>query len=141
MTVPEKQKSRPGLAFVENGAIKVIDPSPGNEPAAIVPAAEIIVKVNGNQITSRTEVTQDCIIDVVTKTEVTPPALNITVSKDRMQAYLEIKPEIKLSYFLKDQPPARNLQLEVEKVVEETFPLNLMLPESMFTFPLCTMLG
>lgn len=124
--MPEKAKHRPesGLASVQEGQIKIVDPPPGGEPATITPAEGITLKINGSPVTTETEVTENDEIIVEPETETVPARLNIVVSEDKMKAYLEVIPEVKKIYRLKDRPPARRLRLETEQVEKETVPFG-----------------
>ncbi len=118
-------QTKPGLAAVENGKLKIFDPSPGEQPAKIIAAEGIVLKINGEQIDSETEVNQNDTIETVPKSELTPAEINIDVSKDKMAAYLEIKPEIKITFSLKDQPPTPNLVLATEQQTKLQIPYSI----------------
>lgn len=121
--VSDEQKNKlAGTAFVENGVIKVVNPLAGKEPASIIPTPDTIVQVDGIKVTGATEVTEDNVITVEFNDKTIPPELIIDVSRDKMGALLEVKPETRITYYLKDQPPARLLRLEVNKRLQETNP-------------------
>jgi len=124
MSKLKEHKATPGLASVEKGQIKVTGPSPGEQPATVIPTKGIILKINDTPITTESEVTERDTITVEPETKIIPAELKIIVSENKMKAYLEIKPEIKVTYVLKDRPPAGKLRLEAERLETETNPFD-----------------
>ncbi|MCF8009839.1 MAG: FapA family protein [Clostridiales bacterium] len=122
---PAQKEYCPGRAAVENGQVKVAGPSPGEEPAVVVPCEAVVVKVNGNVIEGETKVTEDDNIEVEHFVDVTPGKANVVVSKDKLKAYLEIIPEIKITSVLKSHPFTLRLELETEKKEESYCPFTL----------------
>ncbi|EKQ56369.1 MULTISPECIES: hypothetical protein [unclassified Clostridium] len=106
-------------ARVENGEIIVIENE--NEAITIKPSENIKLYINGELCTEKRpyRVTQYDEITYESKnTEAVKSAL-VTISDDKMEAYLCIEYVPEYIYKLKDKPPHRNLALKTIKVQGE----------------------
>lgn len=92
-----------GSVIIKDGKITVKNPKESDKAACIIIDNSIKVKINGELVHNRVEVYEDSIIDIELEDEKLPQRhLNITMSEDRMQAYISIAYEPKLIYKLED---------------------------------------
>lgn len=77
-----------GAAWVRDGVIFVRDPKGCGRPAVIIPAPEVQLFVNGNEVSGPTEVRASDDIAVVPRTRELPGRLGVKVAPDRLTAVL-----------------------------------------------------
>lgn len=92
-----------GSVIIKDGKITVKNPKESDKAACIIIDNSIKVKINGELVHNKIEVYEDSIIEVELEDEKLPERhLNISMSDDKMQAYISIAYEPKLIYKLKD---------------------------------------
>lgn len=111
-----------GQVWVKGGQLLVEGPSENGEAATVIPAPEIVLVVNRQACTGLTPLSSRDEIALIPRVELVPGTLNIDISPNRMQAWIEIKPEVKTSYVLVDQPPASHIQLQSKPIVSTVLP-------------------
>lgn len=104
-----------GTVTVLNGKIKVKDPINNGKQATINIPGNINVSIDGVQVSGRKEVSSSNVVEVGFKTVEKPQRiLKISVSPDKLEAYLDIEYVNKKEFKLKDQPEANSIFLESE---------------------------
>ena len=106
-----------GLAWVEQGTIKVEDPDPGGRPAIIRAVDGVEVVVSGNLVETEAQVFESSDVSIVLADRELVCSFKIQVSKDGIEAHLIPDIQDGVRYRLKDSPPSNLLQLEVEAEV------------------------
>ncbi|MGI6660794.1 MAG: DUF342 domain-containing protein [Bacillota bacterium] len=119
---PNSGKTTSGLAWVENGRLRVADPDPGGAPAKIRPVDEVEVFVQGVKITGETEVTGSSNVILRPVEQLPQISFRFQVSKDDLEAYVILEVKDGVRYMLKDTEPSPVLQLAVES---ETIPARV----------------
>jgi len=106
-----------GLAWVEQGLIKVKDPSPGSRPATIKPTHGVEVVISGNVVDGEAQVFESSEITVIPLNKDPVYSYKIQIANDGLEAYLILDVTDGVYYELKDSPPSNYLRLEVESHV------------------------
>lgn len=113
------RKSQIG-AKVENGKIIISDNDnvEDNEPITIKPCEKIKLYINGEYCSEKKPYIVTAKDNIDYRSEKTEGAKNaaVTVSKDKMQGYINIEYVPEYVYKLKDKPINRNLELKMVKV-------------------------
>ena len=112
---------RKGLAWVKDGKVFVQNPIGDAPKASITPSPEVQVLVNGNPITSKTELTQDDIIEVTCISHTEPGQIKVLVSPDKMNGIIELRNEYISTFELVDSQPTHNLTLKTKCKKELVF--------------------
>lgn len=102
---------RDGTVWVKDG--KIFCKSGSYQYALLTPCNNLTLTVNGQVVTNTTIVTEDDVIDYEVSNELMETKIFLTVSEDKMQVLLEIIPGYFITRSLKDQPPSRELILEL----------------------------
>ncbi|RDV82112.1 DUF342 domain-containing protein [Ammonifex thiophilus] len=112
-----------GQAYIKEGRLFVR--SPGGAPALIIPGEKVKVKVNGEEKSEPVPVREEDRVEIILPPpEEEPGKVEVIVSRDKLQAFLEVKPTQRISYFLPDTPPQAALVIKPETKVEALFPLD-----------------
>lgn len=107
-----------GSVIIKDGEITIKNPKESGKAACLIIDNSIKVKINDELTHGKVEVYEDSIIDVELEDEKLPERhLNISISEDRMQAYISIAYEPKLIYKLKDAEEGNTAILQ--KVVKD----------------------
>ncbi len=111
---PRSDKTALGLAWVENGKLKVKNPGPGGAPAKIIPSDGVEVFVEGVKITGETEVTESS--NVIIRPVEQPPhvSFKFQITPDDLEAYVMLEVIDGVRYKVKDTEPSHRLELDVE---------------------------
>ncbi|MBO8129699.1 MAG: DUF342 domain-containing protein [Peptococcaceae bacterium] len=99
----------PRLA-VTDGQVRFVNDTP--EPATITPCPGIKLLINGTEISVPTPVKPADQIEVVPEVVKKDPTVSVRISKDGMQAYVEIQSGSITTYQLVDHFPTTDLKLE-----------------------------
>lgn len=111
-----------GSVAIKDGRVVVQDPPEGGTPATLIPKTGIRLLVNGRECDGTTPVRSTDEIVLEPQVHTTAATLNVTLSPDRLQAWVEAKPELRVTRKPVDQPPAADLVLESESVTTTGFP-------------------
>lgn len=85
----------------------------------IRPHPNFIIKVNGQEISEKTPVHQDDQVEIEPMSEIISPGkFEVSLSKDRLSAYIVVDPALKKSYFPADQEPREELDLHSREQVD-----------------------
>jgi uncharacterized protein (DUF342 family) len=113
-----------GVAWVEEGRLCVRNPRGGGKFPVIVPGPGTRLIVNNVPTTAPATVSEEDIIHVETLEEPIPAKIEVTITPDRLHAYLTIQlPGVK-RYRLVDQPPSTYLQLQTEHEITKEATLD-----------------
>lgn len=117
----ENQKNVICKIGIINGEVLFSENLDGDKYPSLIPDPNLIVWVNDKKVSEETTVTPEDKIEVTPKEETVSPAeLNITISEDKLSAYLKINPIVKKTFTIIDQDPKENLHLFTqEKTIEE----------------------
>lgn len=110
LSVPMGQ-ARNGTVWVKDGKIYCRNGS--YQYALLTPCKNLTLFVNDQVVTNTTVVTEEDVIDYEIQDEWMESKLSLVVSEDKMQVLLEIIPGYSITRYLKDQPPSRELILEL----------------------------
>lgn len=113
MNADEETSSVHGLAWVEDGKVRVRNPLPGGLPATITPCQQGEVLVSGKRICDAAEVREESVIEVRLPGKEPRVQISSEVSKSKLEAQVCVTLEDGYSAHLKDLPPANRLVLEV----------------------------
>ncbi|WP_052085825.1 flagellar assembly protein A [Clostridium sp. HMP27] len=92
-----------GSVMIKNGEIMVKNPNENDKAACLVIDDSIKVKINGELVKGKVEIYENSVIEIELEDEELPKRyLNISISDDRMNAYISIAYEPKFIYKLKD---------------------------------------
>ncbi|WP_186429862.1 DUF342 domain-containing protein [Clostridium sp. BSD9I1] len=92
-----------GSVMIKNGDIMVKNPNENDKAACLVIDDSIKVKINGELVKGKVEIYENSVIEIELEDEELPKRyLNISISDDRMNAYISIAYEPKFIYKLKD---------------------------------------
>ncbi|MBC2581610.1 DUF342 domain-containing protein [Clostridium sp. DJ247] len=115
-TVNNISNSNQGTIKVEDGKISIKNPEKGDEPASIVVGTNIKVMIDGKEVTGKKQVLEENIIEVYFHEEAPSREMKLSISKDQMEAYVEIVYKAKSIYKLKDKEESNSVVLEPEIV-------------------------
>jgi len=91
-----------GTVRIISGEIFVKNPKNGGKPAVIKPSKDINLIINGKKINSAVEVYDYTVIDIEFDQTVSKRVMNISITPDKMKAYIDIKYMPEIVYKLKD---------------------------------------
>lgn len=97
-----------GRLLVRSDKIFVQDPLPGGSPAVISGVLPVVIQVNGEKITSPTEVTSE---DTIEWEISEPPLYGITVSEDKLWAFFTLYSPKRYAWNLNDHNPVSWLEI------------------------------
>ncbi|MEW6182137.1 MAG: FapA family protein [Bacillota bacterium] len=104
-----------GFASVKNGVI-IVGGETENASAEVVVPDTLVLLVNGERHTGKVTVKKNDHLQVVLpEPQVTNGFIKINISSDRIEAFLEISPDMVTSYQLADQPPREKAYLKLLK--------------------------
>jgi uncharacterized protein (DUF342 family) len=114
---PLNSLDRAGKAWIQDGQITCQD-APGKYPM-ISPGRGIELYKNGELVEQTTIIIEEDKLQVDFQDAIQECAWEITLSQDKMAAYLKIVPGVRIHRRLKDKPPSPHLKLDVteEKTV------------------------
>ncbi|MGH4121153.1 DUF342 domain-containing protein [Clostridium sp.] len=118
-----KQKQTPseeinGTIEILFGEIVIKDPKQGGKPALISTTNNLTITVDGESVNLRTPVYTESIIEVLIKEDEAKRKMDLRTSLDKMEAYISIIYEPKITYKLKDVKATSSVALEIEKKEE-----------------------
>lgn len=122
----EEQKSikineNSGKIKVVKGKIIVQNPKEQGNPATVFPSKNVKVIVNGEEIKTRKEVFEDSKIEVILPEDNAQRFMDIKISPDSMEAYINIQYKSKNIYGLVDEEESNTIEIKC-KQVESVFP-------------------
>ena len=93
----------------------------GEKHPSLTPDPNLILRVNDKEITEETPVSPEDKIEIEPRKEIISPAeFKVTLSKDKLSAFLETNPATKKTFSVIDQSPKEDLYLTVrEETIEE----------------------
>lgn len=104
-----------GTIRIEKGKIIVTNPKEGGEPASIgVKDRKVRLIVDGSEIKAQTNVYKESVIEVEFDESEAGRRLDISLSKDKMEAYAQVTYTVQDVYKLKDKEIGRIVALESE---------------------------
>lgn len=115
------KENKNGSIKVEEGNIIVKNPKEGGKPALIKPMEKVKVLVDEIEINSKTEVFEDSKIEVFFDENTAERRMNVSISPDKMEAYISIKYIPQNIYTLDDMEESRELKIYT-KVKEQKYP-------------------
>lgn len=91
------------IGIVE-GKIVFTKPVESENLPAIVPDSNIILRVNGNEISEKTSINYDDVVELEPREEIiSKGSFSVSLSKDKLSAYLKIEPPLKKTFSVYDQ--------------------------------------
>ncbi len=100
---------------VADGKVFFSHQQEGEALPSLFPDPNIILRVNDSEITDETFVKPEDKIEIEPREEIISPAnFKITLSDDKLTAYLEVDPAIKKTFYLLDQDPEEKLYLRTQ---------------------------
>lgn len=118
-----------GKICIENGKINVINPKEGGRPAKIANDKSLKLTVNGEEIKIKKEVFENDHIEVILPENISTRNLDINVSLNKMEAYMDISYEPQLIYEMKCKPKEENIYLIYCEISEKKFPPKFSMSE------------
>nr|WP_272507307.1 flagellar assembly protein A [Clostridium aestuarii] len=115
------KKVKNGTIKTEDGKIIVKNPEENGRAATITPSKSVKILVDGTKIKNRKEVFEDSKIEIVFDENLAERRTNISISPDKMKAYITIKFIPENVYKLKDSQQSSDLVVEIE-IKEQKFP-------------------
>ncbi len=117
---PKEVDMKMGLVEVKEGRLVVTNPVEEGKYAAIKPAGNVKLIINGQEITEETHVKEEDEIQALPVHDEPISSLELTVSDDGQEARLRYEYRPGARYRLKEQARANRLELisEVEEIVE-----------------------
>ncbi|MBE6068648.1 MAG: DUF342 domain-containing protein [Clostridium lundense] len=107
-----------GSVMIKDGEIMVKNPNENDKAACLIIDDSIKVKINGELVKGKVEIYENSVIEIELKDEELPKRyLNISISDDRMNAYISIAYEPKFIYKLKDVEEGKSAILK--KVIKD----------------------
>lgn len=113
-----------GTIEVRHGEIIVVDPKEGGKPAIISSSPNIILMVDGEKVSTVTAVYEKSIIEVSLSEEEAKRYMNLRISLDKIEAYIDITYKANIIYKIKDTCAKTSNLLEVdikEKIMPPKF--------------------
>jgi uncharacterized protein (DUF342 family) len=124
--IPKVTDAKAGVAQVKDGQVLVTDPKDVGKYATIRSGQKVRLKVNGKEITEEVPITQKDTLEIEYINEEPVSTLELTVSEDKLQAYLRWVYGPGVKYKLKDQPETNCLVLLTEAAdIVELPPMTL----------------
>lgn len=117
----KKKELKNGTVKVQDGVIVVKNPEEGGRPAVINPSSEMKLLVDCEEVKTRREVYEMNLIEVHFEEIEAKRFMNISVSEDKIKAYISIKYIPQTIFCLKDTEEMNYVTLERVKK-EEIFP-------------------
>lgn len=117
----EVKENKNGSIRVEQGKIVVKNPKEGGIPAIIRPHTGIRIIVENVEVMDKKEVYEDSRIEVFFQENTAERRMNISLSPDKMKAFISIKYIPQNVYALKDSSEALELNIERD-VINQIYP-------------------
>ncbi|MFX0548841.1 DUF342 domain-containing protein [Hathewaya histolytica] len=111
-----------GKVYIKEGKIFVINPKENGKPAVITPSKGLKLMVDKEEVTFKKEVFANSEIEVFFPSTLGKRNLNISLSLDKMKAYMDISYEPKLIYTLRDEEEDKIVNLKYEVLDKELPP-------------------
>ena len=101
---PDTEKINPdnGSIRIRDGKIYVTNPSGEGKQAEIIPSSMVTLKVNGEVVREKVEISESDLIEYSFEEYVPSRKMNINIAPDKMEAYVSINYSPKVIYKLKD---------------------------------------
>lgn len=120
-----------GSIEINKGKIIVTDPQNYGRFPTISPGNGVDVFVNGNKIDKTTAVSEKDKIEVVLNKQGEDIDFDVEITKDGLEAYLNIKNPVKKNYSIQDHPPTTDLvvhirEYESKELTEEDINFELL---------------
>ncbi|MEW9668747.1 DUF342 domain-containing protein [Ammoniphilus sp. 3BR4] len=118
-----------GTIQIENGSVKITDPSQGGKYPIIEGIEPLILFINKSRISLPVRVSS---LDQVQWKMDEPPLFSIEVSKDKMRAYLRVNDNKRYGWKLMQHPPAHHAQIKAERDTDnvlETLEISMILDQ------------
>lgn len=119
--IEEKVYPESGTVKVEKGRLMIRNPEIGGRPASIEPSEHMKLFIDGEEVWTAHEVFEENLIEIKFDEAEAKRLLNITVSPDKMTAYISISYIPEITYTLKDSEEINFLFLKGIKK-EKKFP-------------------
>jgi len=110
-----------GTIEIALGEFIIKNPKEGGRPAVISTVSNIMITVNGEKVGKRTPVYEESIIKVIFQEDEAKRQLDLSISLDKMEAYISINYKPKTTYKLKDEKITNSMIIGIE-VKEEIMP-------------------
>ncbi|WP_039282312.1 flagellar assembly protein A [Clostridium massiliodielmoense] len=110
--IEEIHKDINGSVKVKDGKIIVKDPKKDGKPAIIIPGSNVKLLVDDKEITNGVRVYEKNNIEVVFEENVAQRLLNISITHDCMEAYINVKYIPQNVYKLEDEEESESLRLK-----------------------------
>ena len=112
-----------GTIKISNGNFIIKDPLEGREAALIAPSRTARIIVDGVEITSKKEVFQKSIIELIYEENTASRDLNIETSSEKFEAYVTVKYIPKDTYKIKDTGESHVILVEASVVGKQYPPI------------------
>lgn len=115
-----------GTVKVFDGVITIKDPKEGGRPATLAATKNVKLLINGAEVKTKTEVYENSSIEVILDEIEPKKKIDVTITEDKMEAYLTINYVCGRIFKLKDCVEQNNIILdavEKEKVYPEKYSL------------------
>lgn len=124
----EVKENKNGSIRVEKGKIIVKNPKEGGRPADISSHNEIRIIVDNTEVKDKKEVYEDSSIEVFFHENTAERRMNISLSPDKMKAFISINYIPKNIYTLKDSSEVLELNIESE-IIKQIYPKTYTVQE------------
>lgn len=118
-----------GKIYIKDGKINVISPKNGGRPAIITKDKSIKLIVDGEEIKTKKEVFENSEIEVILPENMATRNLDINISINKMEAYMDISYEPELVYGIKCKEQEGNIYFIYAEIIEEKFPPKFSMSE------------
>ena len=119
------EKENKYMLEVKEGKVNFIQSEEGALQPKLIPDPNIILNVNGKTLEEEVPVSPQDQIEIQFKEEVlSPAAAKITLSQDKMSAFLQIEPSSVKTFQLIDLAPSANLYLMTKELTHNENPLT-----------------
>lgn len=118
--IPKVTDKNAGIAQVKDGQVIITDPKEAGKYATIRPGQKVKLRLNGKELEGESPITQEDTLEIEYINEEAVSSLELTVSEDKLQAYLRWVYGPGVRYKLKDQPETNCLVLltEASEIIE-----------------------
>ena len=110
-----------GTIEIKDGKVIIKNPCKGGKAAVISAVSNVTLTLDGEKINLRTTVYEESNIQVAFKEDEAKRNMNLRISSDRMEAYVNITYKPNTSYKLKDAEPTNSVLIDLE-VEQEIMP-------------------
>lgn len=113
-----------GVAWVENGKIHIRTAGPGSKKPVLVPCQNMSLYVNKKRYDEPVSISEEDEFSVVLESSQQQGKIEVSISPDKMQAFLKITPAAEIRYWLADSFPQPVLSLKVYPVVKQQWDIT-----------------